>query len=492
MTIDVKKYGFKDYDVEEKTRGDKPITLAHYPKPLRKFKVITEAYNQSIEEMYFWTLNSLRDDWGLHDVTKINDIFTASEQSAFWGAAQQRLQIQQGQVSNYLQTIAKLVRELFQIVRELRILDERLLYYKESDKALNGKATDRQMANAAEVVLRGYWVDLKDGGAKSPGSVYGMATQLGFAILPDLFFAAPVIKQEEVDAYCDSLEFNRKVREVLKRKLKSYIMWKETTRQELDVRRNFTIKFLRQHFNVIRMYLSWVKPYLRNVRRLSMNMDRSASEDLIGAFEGSVIEIEIVARKQMLKSDGSKSDYWAVVVADWYYRTRPTMEFHAEGYQHKGPIHVGRTEMTLRSYAWTQADFENYKRMREEENMELLGSVDEGVKAAIEALGDELKKYLREAGEKLPEDIKKEEEERRVAEKKAKEKPPGALEPFVALFGGFKEIFTALAPGIGGRYKPEKTAWELKREAGAAVGLANNVIWQTYKNFKKSRGLVSW
>ncbi|MBI5398441.1 hypothetical protein HZB03_03165 [Candidatus Woesearchaeota archaeon] len=223
-----------------------------------------------------------------------------------------------------------------------------------------------------------------------------------------------------------------------------------------------------------------------------MNMERSASEDLIGAFEGSVLEIEVVARKQMFKSDGSKSDYWAVVVADWYYRTRPTMEFHAEGYQHKGPIHVGRTELTLRSYAWTNADFDNYKRMREEENMELLGSVDEGVKAAIEALGDELKKYLREAGEKLPEDIKKEEEEKRIAEKKAKEKPPGALEPFVAVFSGFKEIFTSIAPGIGGRYKPEKTEWELKREAGAAAGLANNVMWQTYKNFKKSRGIVSW
>ena len=72
-------------------------------------------------------------------------------------------------------------------------------------------------------------VDMKDGGAKSPASVYGMASQLGFAILPDLFFAAPPMKSSEVDRYVDSLDFNRKVKEVLKRKLYSYLIWKEHT-----------------------------------------------------------------------------------------------------------------------------------------------------------------------------------------------------------------------------------------------------------------------
>jgi hypothetical protein len=488
MVIDCtdKKYGFKQHDSEEKARGGKPVTIKNYPKPLHKFKIISEAFNQNIESMYFWTLNSIRDDWGLHDVIKINDIFTASEQSAFWGAAQQRLQIQQGQVSNYLQTVGKLVKELFQLVRELRILDERLILYRESNKLITGSIKDRKMTQSAEVVLRGYWVDLKDGGAKSPGSVYGMATQLGFAILPDLFFAAPPLKADEVDKYCDSLEFNRKVIEVLKRKLKSYIVWKETTQKELEVRRNFTIKFLRQHYNVIQMYMSWVKPYLRNVKRLSMNMERSASEDLIGAFEGSIVEIEVVCSRKITDS------YSAVVVASWYYRTRPAMDYHQEGYQHRGPIHVGRTEMTLRSYAWKDEDIQNYRRMRDDESMEMLGAMDESVRSAIEALGDELKAYLREAGEKLPEDLRKEEDAKKEAEKKAKQKPPGALDPFISIFGGFKDIFTAMAPGVGGKYKPDKTDWEIKKEADKAAGTANTVLWQTYKNFKKAHGMISW
>ena len=83
MTIDATKYGFKEHDSVEKARGSKPVTITNYPKPVQKYRIITEAFNQSIEESYFWILNSMRDDFGLYDVTKINDIFTASEQSAF-------------------------------------------------------------------------------------------------------------------------------------------------------------------------------------------------------------------------------------------------------------------------------------------------------------------------------------------------------------------------------------------------------------------------
>ena len=84
----------------------------------------------------------------------------------------------------------KLTKELFQIVREVRILDERLDLYNSSSKAIKNKGNvfDRRMSQSAEIVLRGYWVDLKDGGVKSPGSVYGLATTLGYASLPDLFF----------------------------------------------------------------------------------------------------------------------------------------------------------------------------------------------------------------------------------------------------------------------------------------------------------------
>jgi hypothetical protein len=484
--LDCKDFGFKEYDVQEKVRGDKPIELPNFPKPVNKMRLIYQSFNQSVEEVYFFILGQM-EDFGLHEVKKITDIFTASEQSAFWGQSQQRMTIQQGQVSNYLATIGKLTKELFQIVRELRILDERLDLYTEGNKAIKkkGRVFDRRLSQAAEVALRGYWVDLKDGGVKSPGSVYGLASTLGYTALPDLFFAAPAMKKGEVDSYVDSLKFNVKLKDVLRRKLKAYLVWREYTYSEMDNRRKFTIKFLRQHYNAIQMYINWVKPYLRNVKRLQQNFERTMSEDLIGAFEGSITEIEVVFNRKVT------ANCRAAVVLNLVFRTQPHMDFHQEGYQHKGPVHVGRSEFILRGYAWTDEELDNYIKMREEETLDMLGDIDKSLKEAIDALGDELRNYLREAGEKFPEDIKKEEKAKR-AEKKRLEQMKGAADPFISVLRGFKEIFGALLPTIKRKEKGKPSPWALGKERAKATSAMRVPLWNCYKNFKKAHKMITW
>lgn len=486
--VDCTKFGFKKCDEVEKTRGAKALPVPNFPKPSKKFRMVRQSFNQSIEQVYFWMLAFIRDDYGFHEVTKVTDIFTASEQSSFWGAAQQRLQIQQGQVSNYMATIGKLIKELFQIVRELRILDERASLYDEGVSEIKAQPNVmvRRKSFAPEVVLRGYWVDLKDGGVKSPGSVYGLAGTLGYTALPDIFFAAPVMKKEEVDKYVDSLNFNTKLKDVLRRKLKSFILWREFTHSELTNRRKFTLKFLRQHYNAIQMYIDWIKPYLRNIKRLAQNFERTESEDLIGSFEGSVTEIEVVCKKK------SSDNYYGVVVLNFLYRTQPQMDYHQDGYQHKGPLHVGRVEFTMRSYAWTKKEFDNYIKMREAETLDLFGDIDKSLKDSIEAMGDELRNYLKESGEKFPEDIK-EEERRKEAEKKRLKEMKGAVEPFLALFGGFKEVFGALLPKIDMKSKKGKPSdWQLSKEQKNVLEDADNALWRCYHSYKKGHQLITW
>jgi hypothetical protein len=486
--VNCKDFGFKETDSEERSRGDSPITVENYPKPVNKFKLVYQTFNQSVEEVYFWLLATLREDMGLHEVKKITDIFTSSEQSAFWGQAQQRLSIQQGQVSNYLATIGKLTKELFQIVRELKILDERLELYEQSNKAIElvSNVFNRKLSQSAEIVLRSYWVDLKDGGVKSPGSVYGLSSTLGYTTLPDLFFSAPPMKNLEVDDYVEKLKFNTKVQDVLKRKLKAFIVWKEHTYQEITARRGFTIKFLRQHYNSIQLYIEWIKPYLRNVKRLSQNFTRTESEDLIGAFEGSFTEIEIVLKKKAV------GDYYAVVVMSILFRTAPHMEFHQDGYQHKGPVHVGRSEIVMRGYTWTKEDFDNYVRMREAETFDMLGDIDQSLKAAVEALGEDLRKYLKDKGEKFPEDVKKAEDEKRKVEDSLRiSKLKGAAEPFTALFSGFAEIFRAFVPKAE-KKKDAKSEWAKDKDRDKSVGVVRTAMWPAYKNFKKAHKMITW
>jgi len=481
---------FKGCDKIELSRGQgEKVVVPNFPKPDRKMKIVYQTFNQSIEEIYYWLLASLREDWGLHDVKKITDIFTASEQSAFWGQTQQRLSIQQGQVSNYLATIGKLTKELFQIVRELRILDERLKMYEESEKEITSKSgvSQRKISHAAEIVLKGYWVDLKDGGVKSPGSVYGLAGTLGYTVLPDLFFAAPAMRNEEVDDYVNRLVFNDKVKDVLKRKLKSYIVWKETTMKELDARKRFTVKFLRQHYEAIQLYIDWVKPYMKNVSRLSQNMQKTESEDLIGSFEGSVTEIEVVFSRK----EGSY--HRAVVVLDILFRTQPHMDFHQDGYQHKGPVHIGRSEIVMRGYAWTEEQYTAFLEAREKEKLEFISDIDSSLKAAIDALGDDLRKYLKGEGEEFREDKKKKEEDEKAEKRKKFEPMLGAAEPFVALFGGFKEIFTSMIPAVSTPKDKEKPSdWVMEKDKKKASGAMAGTLWNTYKNFKKAHRMVTW
>jgi len=210
---DMKKYGFKpEYD--EETRNKAP-TYTGYPKPVNRDRMYVEGFNMSIEEPYFWVLEYIRYMNGFQKVDKITDLFAASENSSFFGSAQQRLGAQQDKVSQYLATVGKMVKELFQLVRELRVLDERLSYYVDS---MNITSKSRE---SAEITLKGIWVDMVEQGAKNPASVYGMAREVQFTTLPDLFFSTHPTKQDDVDEYVSTRrsEFNRKVREVLARKL---------------------------------------------------------------------------------------------------------------------------------------------------------------------------------------------------------------------------------------------------------------------------------
>src|SRR3990167_6116462 len=287
---DFQKYGFENEKSEE-FRSSQIKT--GYPAPSRRYRLHYEGYNISIEEPYFWTLHYLRYFGGFPRIDKITDVFAAAENSAFFGASQQRLGLQQDKVSQFLATIGKMVRELFQLVREMRILDERMSYYVDS-------YTNSPSSESAEITLKGIWVDLVEQGAKNPASVYGMAREVQFTTLPDLFFSTHPKKQEDVDLVVERErgQFNRKVREVLKRKLRAFLAWKEHSFEEIKTRRKFTLKFLRQHYEVIRMYTHWVKPYLRNIQRLQLDQSKTETPDLIVAFETSMIEVELLARKQ--------------------------------------------------------------------------------------------------------------------------------------------------------------------------------------------------
>ena len=500
-------YHFKDPEEAELHSGVKEKT--GFPKPNHFYRLMVEAINLPVEEAYFWILDELRDGFSFNKSIKISDVSAAAESSSFFGVLEQRVGLQQDKAAQYLRGISEMLKALFQIVREIRIIDERLGYYNHTFNRKDAGVGKDEEASGSEITLKGIWVDQVEGGTKNAASVYGLSETVGFSVLPDLFFRIraddrnldKLADKEKFDRAVDKIVsnvdktvealtgFNEKVKEVLNRKLNQYYVWKVRTYKELKTRRSFTLKYLRQHYDTIKLYMGWIRPYLRNIQRLQMSekLVRRDMADLISAFEGALVEIETL----MYKTGSSR--WKPVILIYMYYRTRPSLSYVQEGYQ-RGPMHTGRFDMILRGYVWNDDQITNYVNMREQEDLLLLGSVDESIKESLDSLGDELKDYLEESGEKFQETGKAEEHGKKKNE--VAETLKGAAEPFTGVLSGVKEILSPLTGGLSffakendsGAGDPIKEDLELS----AARSTLKKAIYTAYKNYKKMHGMMTW
>ena len=199
--------------------ADETYEKTDYPEPTKNYRLILESFGTPVEEIYFWIYNHLRYDQNYNNILKLIDTFSASESSTFWGQNTQRLNFQQEKAGNYLRLISELIKQLFQIVRELRMIDEKVTVRKAWNEPKTGKKY-----KSADVTLKGEFVELVEGGAKEVNSVYGLAREVGFHILPDLFFNTRIYKKENVDKVIDNMEYNERLKAVLKKKLFNFLV----------------------------------------------------------------------------------------------------------------------------------------------------------------------------------------------------------------------------------------------------------------------------
>lgn len=492
--------------MEEEKKPKTPEDILGSPQ--QEFYLEIDEVGAGVERFYFWILNFLQvgqpSGVKCDKVWKIKDIYTATETSSYWGSIEQRKGLQQDRVSQYLATIGKMMKDLFQIIRELRIMDERFEYYKGGDDN--------------EVALKSIWIDMVEGGAKNPTSVLGLATQVGFTILPDLFFSIhprptkdlPASTAVEIEMKkLEEQHYNRKITEVLGRKLIQYLLWKEKTGKEIEQRRKFMLKYLRQHYNVIKMYMDWTRPYLRNLRRLQMKQDFE-DPHLVAAFESSKVELELLGAWET-KTKEELNQYQPYIRVEFTYVTIPQMAYQQE-YQ-RGAIHVGKTIIKLKAYTLEKGKIDEYKKALLDEDLELM----QGVTGSIDALKDELKKYLREAEEDVyfTEDIQKVMQEAQVDEKAAKEalqqarkqkaeneveaaikyaqqpeKPP-FFNPFKGVAGGFREMFGLQKKGEKKKKGPWKK-WQEQDQKKEAQETAKGRTYTLYDIFKKAHRMTAW
>jgi hypothetical protein len=525
-----KKEGEKETTPEEYFEGkwdsvellkDQMVEFKGYPKPGNRFHVIMEAPNTSIEPIYFWCLTHFR-GLGYPVVDKLTDLFSATESSSLFGATNQRLGLTQDRVMGFLRVINDMVKGIPPYIREVRAIDEVMRHYVDSEKF-------GEVGQASETTLKGRFVDLVEGGTKSPASVFGLANTVGFAALPDLFFQFRVNKDDvEIDPktgkvknwYTERVaekiakmstthpagkgEFNPQLIGVLQRKLKQYYSWKQSSKMELETRHRYLAKYLRQYVSTIKLYMNWAKPYLKQIKRLGLDINQSSNAELVRAFESSLIEIEVLARKAEPKTKQGKGPYNCILLT-FKYRTKPSMSFTTQDYQHRGPVHVGEADMTWRSYSWDEKDIEMFKKAQAEEEFDLLKSIDKTLELALEDVSEEFSDWLKNV-DIHTEDQKKRDKDKAEEERLAKieaEKPNFIAAMFTPITDGVKstgEVFGAVAKGTTDVFKMFKSKssdkdtdkYELTDAKKAVLKSAKVMCYLHYKNFKKSHGMVAW
>lgn len=467
-----------------------PDAPTGYPKSLSSYRLIYESETISIEEAYFWTLTELTVGSGnfkKENIDKITDVFSASSLSTTFGTSSQRLGIQQDKGAQYLKLISDMTKSMFQLVGDLNKVDEKMGYYKSTFSDDEGVAQD------GEYILKGQYVDLVEGGAKATTSVFGMANEVGFSTLPDLFFKLRFKgkKWEDVEkkipAVVNKLEFgNNQFKRVLQMKLSQYYRWKFKAYNQLVVYRKLYLGYLRQHYNNIKLYMNWVKPYLRNVKRLAINQEKADSPSLISAFEGNLIEIELLAKNKL-------GSHYEVILVNFDFNAMPKTSWDPR-YQQNKVGQVGRMELNIKSYAWTKKQIDNYKAMKDAENLELIKEIDDGMRQGMEAIEETVLEYLNEKEDKEEESVMDKYEikggklvKKKKNNKKGNELTAGSiLEPFTELLKSFS-VFTEPFKSI--KFSGSKNK---KPNDSTAKKLAQTHAWLLYKIYKKSHRLMAW
>lgn len=547
-----------DYGFEEEQLELSPGTFlgTGFPKSLTTFRLGLSRHALSLEGPYYWVLGFYKNDFGIAEFEKITDVFAGSAFSGFGSTQATKNGVVQDRASSFLATAGKMSKEIFQIIRELRIIDEKLGHYYDSwgmDPKTNER-DDKKRSDAAEVVLKGYWIDLVDGGSKSPTSVYGMAANLNYGALPDLFFKVNPTKEYEIETYIHDIagQFNDAVKKVLKRKLQAFLKWKQTTFDELLTRKNFTKKYLKQHYQVIKMYLDWAKPYLKSSEMFKNRQKFTGSVNLVSSFNSTMLEIEFLA----IASGKKAGLYKPVIVLHFDFTSKPEGKYNPQ-YNQTELSHMGDLEITWRAYSWTDAQIWAYKKMREDEDNEMIGDVIGSMNGAMNEYDDEIKNYIEDLGEsfddtyedkkikllkeqilnygqknnaKIEEILKEKDVNKRISDLEnlysevSKNKKDTWAAPVVEIMKGFKEIGGALVgkdlfkeePKKGilrecpvckthdsssksvcskCKYVFDRTAKEKEKDKGdakAAGGYAKAASKVCYEKFKKAHRMVTW
>jgi len=395
-------------EINERYKGDKG------PAPIWENELTYDSSVETLEPIYYWLLDFVK---GAYNVRKLEDNFTASPGSSYFADLTSRATKMQEEGMKILGAVNIVIKSIMNILYDLKEFDIRLENY------VNEGSNDPQLKQAGMLALKDIWmsnVDMKRG----RGSINQMTYELGFTTLRDAF-----MKAESVDE-AEKIDVNDRVKRVLKPRIAEFLEWKDRSHDELTRRFEIERSYLKSQLTTLKLYSSWVKPYLKAAEQLRMKDSKDAS--IVSIFGTMALNLSLMLTRKVnvadevdgkslpeeLKKARDIRQFYHLIFLDYSFRTYPTQQFP----------HAGIVTINFKAYAVNDDELLLLnKKLDKDEETSLLGLAGDLSEETLKQLEGEIYYYT-----------KREQEEKKKKEEEKKKREGSA---FSGVFKDFMETF---------------------------------------------------
>jgi len=440
-------------------------------EPVATYHLTFDSQQSQLEPIYYWLLDFIQDaGWKLE---KLIDNFVSSPGSGHFAEIGQRVTRMQEEGMKILGGLNQVIKSVLNLIYDLKEFELRLKHYEDA------KSDDPKQKEAGLLALKQIWldnVDLKRG----RGAIHAMSAELGFTTLREAFMIAN--SQKDLDNMLDEkggAVINNQVHRILVPRLSEFLKWKDLSEKELRKRYNIERNYLKSQVETIKLYSSWMKPYLKAAEELRQK-GFQGNAALVHAFSTSMFELTLFGKREVkppgkFKDYRLKRKYYQCIMINLVYRGHVSQRVTQRG--DYGFAMGGRIDMTFDSYALNEQEIDLMMRKFESkeaaDSMRFSGDVAE---EALKELQEDLEYFL---GDKK--------------EKEEKQKKQDDINPFSALFGLFKK-----GEKKKGEKKEIQSVKEIKKDnfverstRTEAAKAASDWIYTVYEVYKKTHGMAA-
>ena len=317
------------------------------PQPIWENGLSYDSSIETLEPVYYWILDFTQR--AFKNIVKLSDNFVAAPGSSYFADLGARATKMQEEGMKILGAVNMVIKSITNILYDLKEFEIRLGAYERADDK------DPQKKESGILALKDIWmsnVDIKRG----KGSINGMTYELGFSTLRDAFMQAK--SAANVDDMNKGGLINERVARILKPRVDEFFQWKAQSSEELRRRFNIERAYLKSQVETLKLYSSWVKPYLQSAEQLRMQMTSKEEPSLISAFGTMVLNLSLMMYKELDVADAVDNKFlpdnfkrmnerkeirkfYQLIFIDYTFRTYPTQQFP----------HAGLVDIKFKAYA---------------------------------------------------------------------------------------------------------------------------------------------